>query len=273
MIAHMLILSSAALLGSEGPPRVCDQLLINEIRTSQWTGSAVEYFELLGPPAAVLDGVWYLVLGDDEEGTGYSGVIEEAVDLSGHAIDGAGLFIASEAAGPIVPNMTVMLNFEDDDNVTHMLVHGFTGAKWQDLDLDDDGVLDIMPWESELCSVSLVKTPDPDGQQAAHVYGVSMVGPIDGRAPAHVYRCFQPADHWLIGSFMPMEGVSTPGMENHCAAGDVTFDGVTDMVDLMEVIRGWGVCPELPEYCFPDLNQDRLIDVEDVVLVILNWTR
>ena len=70
-------------------------------------------------------------------------VIEAVVDLSGQAIPGSGYFVMAESTFSLgTADYVTSLNFENSDNVTHLLVSGFSGADGDDLDTDDDGVSD-----------------------------------------------------------------------------------------------------------------------------------
>ena len=112
-------------------------ITINEIRVDQSGSDLDEYFELIGPAGQSLDGLTYIVIGD---GSGGSGVIESISDLTGLAIPADGNFLGGESSMTIaVPDATLSLGFENSDNVTHMLVSGFTGSSQEDLDTNDDG--------------------------------------------------------------------------------------------------------------------------------------
>ncbi len=50
--------------------------------------------------------------------------------------------------------------------------------------------------------------------------------------------------------------------------GDVTGDGIVDVVDLLAVLSAWGPCPDCPE----DLNGDGVVDVLDLLIVLSNWS-
>lgn len=182
---------------------------INEIRIDQPSTDNDEYFELSGPPGASLDGLTYLVIGD---GSGGSGVIEAVVDLSGQVIPTSGFFVAAESTFSLgTADLTANLNFENSDNVTHLLVSGFSGANGQDLDTDDDGVLDATPWTGLIDLIALIEEPNPPSGTEFH-YGPPSVGPDGSFVPGQVYRC---GSEWRIGPFSP--GVfDTPGQENIC---------------------------------------------------------
>ncbi len=186
-------------------------VLINEIRIDQPGPDRDEYFELAGAPGASLDGLSYLVIGD-RSGAG-SGVIEAVVGLDGLRLSAAGLLLVAERSfslGP-VPDRVTGLNFENGDNVTHLLVRGFSGTLHEDLDGDDDGVLDARPWDALLDSVALVD--DPLGGD--HVYSAAVAGPEAGGVPAHVFRDGAAPGGWRLASAW---GEDTPGAPNPGAA-------------------------------------------------------
>jgi predicted extracellular nuclease len=184
-----------------------DGVTLNEIRVDQTGTDNDEYFELSGPAGQSLDGYTYLVIGD---GTGGSGVIEVVVSLDGQTIAADGFFLVSETTFTLGTADLLVgangLNFENTDNLTHLLVQGFTGANGADLDTNDDGALEATPWTSIVDSVALVGTAASDP-----VYSSTVVGPDGTFVPGHVYDC---ADGWLIGPFDPTAGDDTPGADN-----------------------------------------------------------
>jgi predicted extracellular nuclease/2',3'-cyclic-nucleotide 2'-phosphodiesterase (5'-nucleotidase family) len=190
-----------------------DGITINEIRIDQPGADNDEYFELSGPADASLEGLTYLVIGD---GTGGSGVVEASVDLSGNILDGDGLFLVAEGTLTLgAADLVTDLNFENSDNVTHLLVEGFTGGVGDDLDTNDDGILDANPWSAELDRIALILQDNPPTSTEYH-YGPPTVGPDGNFVPGHVYDCADP-DNWPIGPFDPAVGVDTPGAANDCS--------------------------------------------------------
>ena len=136
--------------------------VISEIRIDQPSTDVDEYFELAGNAGDSLGGLTYIVIGD---GSGGSGVIESVTDLSGSALDADGFFVAAEASFTLgTADLVATLGFENSDNVTHVLVSGFSGAIGDDLDTDDDGTLDVLPWTSVIDAVGLVETPGSGDQ-------------------------------------------------------------------------------------------------------------
>ncbi len=178
-------------------------LVINEIRIDQPGADRDEFFELAGAPGASLDGLSYLVIGD---GAGGSGVVEAVVKLSGRQLSATGLFVAAEAGFSLgAADLVTGLNFENGDNVTHLLVRGFSGALGDDLDADDDGVLDVLPWDEILDALALLD--DPLGGD--RFYAATRLGPVDGKVPPHVYRAYDGSGAWLAGAAW---GEDSPGM-------------------------------------------------------------
>ena len=189
---------------------------LNEIRIDNPGGDTDEYFELAGLPQS-LDGLSYIVIGD---GSGGSGTIENVTDLTGQSMGGSGYWWAGEASATLgTPDMVTTLSFENSDNVTHMLVSGFTGANGDDLDTDDDGILDSTPWDSVIDSVAMLENEiDPATGNTSGgdlVYSSTTVGPDGNFVPGHIEIC---NGVWEIADFDHAAGTDTPGAENSCLA-------------------------------------------------------
>ncbi len=197
-------------------PSCGTSLAMNEIRIDQPGTDNDEFFELYGTPGASLDGLTYLVIGD---GTGGSGVIEEAVSLTGQVIQPTGFFVAAEASFTLgVADLTTTLNFENSDNVTHLLVNGFTGAVGDDLDTNDDCSLDSTPWTSITDGVALIEEPNPPSAtecEYATDLGLPTVGPDGSFVPGLTGRDPDGTGPWVIGAFDPALGADTPGASNN----------------------------------------------------------
>ncbi len=186
------------------------QLVINEIRIDQPGTDNDEYFELFGEANLSLDGYTYVVIGD---GPGGSGVVEAAIDLTGQSLDANGYFVAAEGSFSLgTADLTTVLDFENSDNVTHLLVRDFTGAVGDDLDTNDDGTPETAPWSEVVDSVALVEDPDQDPGADDLVYSDTVVGPDGQFVPGHVFRS-PDSGEWQIGEFD--DGVTdTPGAAN-----------------------------------------------------------
>ncbi len=210
------------------------QTVINEIRVDGNGSVDQEYFELAGSPGSSLTGCYYLVIGDSTGGL--SGVVEHVTDLSGFAIQPDGFFLAVDTGSgslyalPGIPDLDTSLNFENSDNVTHMLVLGFTGAVGDDLDTDDDGVLDSTPWSSIEDSVAIVEDPGLLIAGSEHYYSSTIVGPDGAFMPGTVKRCPDITGPWAIGAFDPPTDDS-PDALNVCTFPEDCEDGVDNDLD------------------------------------------
>lgn len=194
------------------------QIRINEIRIDQTGTDVDEYFELTGPALSPLTDLTYLVIGD---GTAGCGVVECVVPLDAWQIQSDGLLAVCRSATPGQAGYDVVgataINFENSDNVTHMLVSGWVGALNQDLDTNNDGVLDVTPWSTIVDCVALLEDPSPGcGLPQADdeaVYCGTRVGPDGINVPGHAYLC---GSGWIVGLFDPIGSTDTPGAVNNC---------------------------------------------------------
>jgi hypothetical protein len=199
-LALTLLPAGAGAASADVPGRAAlpDVVRLNEIRIDEPGPDRHEFFELSGTPGESLDGISYLVLGDDPRGGLGSGVVETCISLDGRHLDQNGLLVVGD----------LVRRFENTDNVTHMLVRGFVGTLGEDLDHDDDGVLDSMPFAEIVYRLALIST-DPD-LAGDRIYSQLRVGPDHGFVPAHVFR---DGDRWVIGSY-EIGDDDTPGRDN-----------------------------------------------------------
>ena len=202
-----------------------DPPVINEVRIDQLGLDNDEFFELVGTPQD-LTGLTFLAIGDDAGGS--SGVIEAVVDLTGSSIDSSGFFVAAESTFTIgTANLTTTLNFENSDNVTMLLVSGFTGLDGDDLDIDDDGVLDVEPWAEILDCVALIETFGSGDL----VYCANQVGGDGLLPPPAVERCPDGFGDFFAGSDdATITDGDSPGAPNFCSTppGNDECDGATE---------------------------------------------
>lgn len=201
-------------------------LTISEIRTGQSGPDTDEYIEIRGTPGSVLGNVFYVVIGDAEGALPptQNGTIEAVVNLSGLTIPASGYLVIAESTFTLgTANVVASLNFEDPDNVTHLLVTDLFAPVGTDVDADDDGLLDaVLPWSSILSSVSIVAVPDPDGLSADFVYSNTLVGPDGFNVPLHVYSCDNDPSVFNVANADPLAGTDTVGAANpECASSSV----------------------------------------------------
>lgn len=170
-------------------------VVINEIRVDQTGADTDEFFELSGIAGESLNSLSYLVIGDQSSNQGY---IESVVNLSGYQIASDGFFLVAESGFSLTSSVDLFgtLNFENSDNVTHMLVSNFIGSLGNDIDTNDDGIIDNNLWDSIIDSIALLASSTGGDL----VYSNNSIGPVDNTAPAHVYRAVDNTGSWQAGA-------------------------------------------------------------------------
>ena len=235
---------------------------INEVRIDETSTDNSEYFELAGAPGTNLSDLTYIIIGDGSA-VQASGFVEGVVPLTGQVMPGSGYFVCAESTFVLgTANLLLAgngLNFENGDNVTHMLVRGFTGLVNTDLDADNDGIFDTTPWTEIVDSVSLVLTAaatPPVGTE--WWYSPNRVGPDGAFVPGHVYRC-DPAQTWSIGPFAPIGGLDSAGLPNAvcttCGNGAANCHAVHVSPGCVDTICCNSVCAIDPTCCSVEWDQ------------------
>jgi len=229
------------------------QVKINEIRIDNYGTDTDEYFELKGAPGASLAGLTYIVIG--YRSGGGCGVIQSVTPLGSFSIQADSLLCLLRSGDvPLLTGYdgTATMNFEDGDNVTHMLVSGFTGASGADLDTNDDGTLDVTPWTAALDCVGL-RAGDCCGCRwgpgNGHLYCSIVVDPLPSyplgmpTEPGHFYRCWD-TEIWEIGAFSPVGRTDTPGSSNRtCHDADGPGDCARSHEDFGDAPEGFDAYP------------------------------
>ncbi len=179
-----------------------DSIGLNEIRVAQPGDKLIRYVELAGPVGASLQDLSLVIL-SGRGAAGESGVITAAIPLDGQSLGERGYFLISPTTTVFGarPDRVEPLDLDDDDNLTILLVRGFSGQPDQDLDADNDGRLDRTPWTEVIDDIALVRFPTPDQQNnAASVYSDTRVGPFDSNyLPLHVLR-HPTTGEWRMGA-------------------------------------------------------------------------
>jgi hypothetical protein len=176
-----------------------------------------------------------------------------------------------------VPNLVTTLNFENEDNVTHLLVRDFSGSNGDDLDSNEDGLLDATPWAAIVDAVGLrhiAGPPSAAGEDWA--YGQSLgfadLGPDGTVAPGHIFR-LPDGGGFQVGEFdlLDAEADDTPGTANSGELlGDMDGDSDVDFDDIDDFVLGlnnpsqyessFGVPPEVRG----DTDMDGDMDFDDI---------
>ncbi len=207
----VLALLADACEDEEEPPVVEPTAWFSEVRVDHPGLDTEEFIELAAEPDAALDDLTVLVIGDGDSGDG--GVIEEVISLDGLAVDDSGYLVLAESAFALgEADVTQDLNLENSDNLTFLLVEGFDGEDGDDLDADDDGDLDVFPWEAEHDRVALIEEDNPPLFTEPH-YGPPTAGPDGTLGPGHAYLC---DEVWYVGAFDPSDltAADSPGEAN-----------------------------------------------------------
>lgn len=220
-------------------------IVLNEIRLAQPGRDVDEYVEIAGPPGASLDGLTYVMLGDETQ-TGVpspQGRVIRAVDLTGHVLDENGILLIAESTLtiPASPDIVTPLNLEDFENSTHYIVTGFFGYEGWDADFFDAGVLSFEPWTSIVDSVSIRASLNTD----LGLYAPAEVGPDDSKN--QIYG----VDWMLADRWMPYQSTNfvTPPFAGY-TSGHSTFSRAT--AEVMAAYTGDEYFPGgLSGYYFP----------------------
>ncbi len=194
-----------------------DGVYLSELRFDHTGADNDEFVEIGAEPGASLDGLAYVVLGD---GAGGSGVVEYAAVLDGYTANSNGYFVIAKSVFTLGPVDLIDdgLAHENSDTVTALLVTDFTGVVGDDLDLDDDGVLDVTPWSGIVDDVALIETCEVPPTTTEWAYSANTVGPDGIYVPGGIYRC-TPSGEWIIGDFVNYASEHTPGEDNIACDG------------------------------------------------------
>ena len=216
-----LVVSTATLAVASG---AFAQVTLNEIRVDQPGLDLSEYVELKGTPGASLAGLTLLVIGDNDAAAApaQNGTIEAVVALAG-VIPSSGFFVVAEATFALgVADQVAILNFENPDDLTFLVVSDFVGADGADVDTNDDGTLDVFPWTAIIDSVALVQTHTPDGTTADFVYSTTHAGPDGSTSPSQTWKCANSAN-WTVGSADTTLASDSPGAANPTCGSTVAL--------------------------------------------------
>ncbi|MDA0802227.1 MAG: hypothetical protein O2819_00510 [Planctomycetota bacterium] len=262
-VCAIAAISAGASAGSETGR---SEIYISEIRIDQPGTDTDEYIEIAGPPGASLDGLAYVVLGDGTAAQG-GGTIEVAIQLAGHSIPASGFFVVAESSFTLgEADLTTTLNFENADNVTHLLVRGLTAANGTDLDTNDDCTLDFQAWKLIVDGVTMMHVDA--GTIGAECAYQGEVGPSSKAVPQHIYRCRTTL--WMIGIPEIAGGADSPGTANPCSsqacAPDLDADGAVAVADLAQLLAAWGFMDHQA-----DFNLDGTVDGTDLNVLLGAW--
>lgn len=234
-----------------------------------------EYIELIGVAGFPLDGFSIVVIGDDDSAIGPalgdSGVLEAVISLDGQVIPADRSFLVhTSSALPVQADLEAITGLDDADNLTVLLVRQCKAHAGDDLDLDNDGVLDIEPWSELIDGVSIMW--GAPGVQSEWTYASAQVGPNGGFFIFQTMRCLD-TDAWRIGSFaysadatVETAGAVNPPCAPSLCVGDINEDAAVDAGDLSLVLAHWDQLGTVA-----DINGDGVVGAGDLSIVLAYW--
>jgi len=245
-----------------------------------------EFIEILATPSAALTNVWLLEI--DGDGSN-AGVIDNAQNLNSIVSGANGLVLLGDgysSSNPWVDQIesaTTLADLEggviENGSITFLLVEGFSSAAGFDLDVDNDGQLDFLPWSDVLDGVGWT-----DGDSSDQVYAASL---SQSRAPDAATRIVgdnqtESLTSWFNGavtgeassvtygsgsSNLPDGAELTPGAANFeavdevFALGDTNRDGRVDFLDIRSFIS---ILSESRYSNEADINGDGVVNFLDI---------
>lgn len=174
-------------------------IMINEVLLEP-SGPNVgqQFFELRGTPNQSLSDISLVVLIGEANGLG---IVDQVFDLSAFNLGSNGLFLWRDTAAVLSPapdpdttvgTTTLPLGppaFLANLSQTFLLVSGFSASPNDDLDNNDDGTLDSMPWDSVVDAIGLREN---DGTPANEFAFGDQLGfedfPVTGFDPDAIFR-------------------------------------------------------------------------------------
>lgn len=176
-------------------------IIINEILLEpSGDNFGQQLFEISGMANASLDGLALLAI----DGGVFSGEVYEAIDLTGLSLGPNGLLLMRDFTTATFPDVRALLPapdpltpmeefgaplFEVNISQTFALVSNFTGFVFEDLDTNDDGILDLAPWDNVVDAIGIREN---DGTPADEFAFGTQLGfqdfPVVGFEPDAIFR-------------------------------------------------------------------------------------
>ena len=217
--------------------------VINEFVFNHTSSDINEFVEVLAQPAADYSNLWLLEIEGDSPSTG---IIDEVIQLG--TTDAQGFWSTG-----------MLSNAFENGTLSLLLVSNFTGSVGDDIDTDDDGIADVIPWDELLDNVGV----NDAGAGDLNYFGQVLVQGFDGSlftvGGASRIPDGQDTDSltdWVRNSFSgaglpdfptavaePGEAINTPGATNQLAEDPVAtvlineIDADTEGTDVAEFIE------------------------------------
>lgn len=207
--AGNLYLTASSLKGStttgmaSAPPAPSSfqYLSFNEIVMST-PGTDYEIIELAGIPGLSLSNLSILTVDQD-------GQILIEFDLTGESIPADGFWLgANSEAGASVVEDYVLSTGMINNTTTFFLVDNFSGSVGDDLDTNNDGTLDVEPWDEIIDELGIIENV------GENVFSATTFGPDGSFLPAGTYRNSDGCGTWTLHTFDSPPMDITPGVSN-----------------------------------------------------------
>ena len=174
-----------------------NEMLINHSSSATAADQDREFIELRSTTGGVeaMTGLYYVYIEGDG---GNAGVVDFAFDLSALSTGTNGLAVLTDGltawdpAADLATTIT-QVEFTNDDgggddlengSSTHLIVSNYTGSPGVDLDTDNDGTLDSMPWTSVVSAVGWKESSgSTETTYAASLGGIEFDGNVLGSDP------------------------------------------------------------------------------------------
>lgn len=270
---------------STTPPLV----VLNEIYANiPGEDSNREFIEILATPSSPLTNVWLLEI--DGDGSN-AGVIDNAQNLNSIVSGANGLVLLGDGYsrsnpwGNQVEPTTTLADLEggviENGSITFLLVAGFSSAVGIDLDVDNDGQLDFVPWLEILDGVGW-SDGDNSSDQVYSATTLTQPGTPDAASRIVGDNQSDSLTSWYNGditgdpdsvtfgggsSNLPDGAEITPGAANFGAIdeafelGDANRDGAVDFLDIASFIS---ILSESRHSDEADINGDGVVDFLDI---------
>jgi hypothetical protein len=197
--------------------RTVPAILLNEMYVNPpGTDDNREYVEIINTAggALPLDGLTLIEI----DGNGInSGRINQDTHLGGQSTGSNGLLmlgvnyatLGGTPWGTVVDDDTELGDLDDfmgNDNLTILLVQGYTGISGMDLDKNNDGTLDFVPWAKVIDGVGWLDSTVPDGRvyTSAVLTQAALTPDAASRFAGHVTP--QTAAAWYNGDMLAQGG-------------------------------------------------------------------
>lgn len=246
-----------------------------------------EYIELVSDaPNFQMTGYWVVIIEGD--GT-VAGVVDQALDLSAFSTGSNGMFLWRDAETVLCPSPESGTSLHVADFVpdiengtnTYLIARNFTGSVGMDLDTNNDGVLDLLPWDEVIDAVAWNENEAGERMYAAQLGGFEFPTGFNWTPDVALRVCGE----WVLSDTLgtgpgpwrlddvrrfPAEALwsgykVTPGSYNPTILGDVNGDGVVDDTDLALVLESFGS----DNACLTaDINGDGVVDDTDLAIVL-----